>query len=330
MLQFSPFLILGVFQIGVFFLICYLVTLFFNRLQNSQLVVLMLLSPAGLLASAYTIGMSLRKEILFMLALSVVLVPVLNGLRLPGRWLGLGIALYAVSVFAHEGMVFFAPFFLFVVLIYWRIGAVSRAVALASVLTIIGVAVLAFAVSMRFAHSDPEAVCAAVLARGLTPYLCGGAIRWMNTSLAEGIAFTDRSVFQNYRYLSFLVYYILAMLPFLNFRGERKEARWLVVAFWPGVLFLAPLFIVASDWERWIAEYVFGCILLSFALLKLGWFSIRRVWPTWLALLYVSSWSFPYFIHHIGFNGLFLPLVAGLIWGGEKTAVLLGWPRRGT
>ena len=97
----------------------------------------------------------------------------------------------------------------------------------------------------------------------------------------------------------FILGFALSMAPFALFRvtgdvGGRKTRLALLAAF-AGLLVFSPLFVIASDWGRWIAMHVFCLTILTFVALRLGLLEerIKNLSPVFLAFALV--WAMPDF-----------------------------------
>ncbi|MDU8928267.1 hypothetical protein RXV86_12800 [Alisedimentitalea sp. MJ-SS2] len=118
-----------------------------------------------------------------------------------------------------------------------------------------------------------SAICAPLLERGLGPEICDGAISWLTLNSAKGAPLVaDR--YSSYSHLtrSFLMMffgflplgYLLARLPKEAFQAPLTRGRAIAIIAALSLPIL-PLYLVAEDWERWIAFHVF-CATVFFLL----------------------------------------------------------------
>ena len=230
------------------------------RIGVSDRLLFVLISPAFIGLWVNDFDGALRKEIIVALAF----VPLLFPGRGPGRrWLAAGLAalLFSTGALLHEATVFWFPFFaaaLFLAarvsgraFVWWLAGIVSGAAALTS----LAIAVLYPSVS------DPGAMCAPLLDRGVPPAMCDGAIAWSGKDLSDALDF-NMNMFMGKSQASFLVGYTLALLPlYLMLKGVRDRTRVFLAMCGSGLFFL-PLYLTAIDWGRWVFMHVSSLTLL--------------------------------------------------------------------
>jgi hypothetical protein len=131
-----------------------------------------------------------------------------------------------------------------------------------------GLALWTFLHALRHAGlGDAGLVCAPLLARGLSPEICTGAIAW----LAHDAAFLRERLVETWnqpRGWTVPLAYALALLPFvLALRGTDRPWRGLAATLALGVPFL-PLWFVAIDWGRWINAHVTVLAALALILIR--------------------------------------------------------------
>ncbi|MEM9550409.1 MAG: hypothetical protein AAGA05_04485 [Pseudomonadota bacterium] len=200
------------------------------------------------------------KEIIAFLALALLTLGVVRPHL--ARWLmPLGVAVLLIGCFAHEALVFFLPVAVFLIHLAGRTRFTDTLIA---VLTAGTLAALAFA--LTYSKADPDAVCAELLIRGLSPILCEGPVSWLDETIAHAIDVTVHETRLIYL-VEFFAVWLLAVLVlgYLLGRGPKQS---LFLGFLTLFPFL-PLFLLAFDFGRWFS---FGFTSMVFVLLALGGF----------------------------------------------------------
>ena len=286
----------GAMQILLYFSVAALTLYLFSKVRWSGPVLMLLFSPVFLLMPFYYMHMSMSKELIGFLGLGLMASAV------SGRnWLlWIGIATFAVAGFAHEVNAFLAPAALGFPLLFLIDGTISRRQALLACAAILAVALAALVSATLFqGQGMSQAICDQIVAHGGSVKQCkaGGPIGWLERDTAFGFAVMWKMTIDPGNWKWFILAYLLAMAPFLLFRLARPYSTrtnlWLLVAVFIGILTMAPLFVVATDWGRWIAMYVFGLTLLTITALRLKLIEERIDSLGPLFLIYGLFWSMP-------------------------------------
>jgi hypothetical protein len=265
-----------------------LVLLFRRERQISWLA--LLFSPAFVvLFPLYTLEGGFRKEILCLLAFALLLVA-----KHSGRWRPAGVAIalfaYAVAVFSHETAVFCLPFFV------WALAADAldsrprkvpdwRWPTAFAVVAMLG-ALLTF---LRPGSWEVvRAICDSVMAQGVRPEACIGAMEQLPQNLQYAISSVREIGSANNYWLLYPLTAVLAILPIAATDWARRRALILAAC----ALAIAPLFVLAIDWGRWLHLYFSLAILLLLREsvdLRVSMLAV----PGWVVATYVSLWSMP-------------------------------------
>jgi hypothetical protein len=267
----------------------------FSRLRLSGPLLMLLFSPVFLLMPFYYMHMSMSKELFGFLALGLMALPAMNGQR---DYFWAGAAVLAIGGLALEVNAFIAPLALGFVALYLWSGLFTRRDAMIAAATLLlpALAVLVFAIAFP-GHGQSAAICQALVVRGISDSFCsaGGPIGWLERDTAFGIATMWKMTITPGNWRWYLVAYAAALAPFALFRVPgRAQTTWALYGLaLIGILALAPLFVVATDWGRWIAVYVFALTLLAVSALRLGLIEprVQSVGPLFLA--YGFLWSMP-------------------------------------
>lgn len=229
------------------------------QLKMPDMVVILMLSPALVLFWINDTTSAYRKELLGLAAF----LPLLFA-RTSGQ-LGVVVAVitYGVSVFFHEGNLVLAPGLS--VALYLRCGR-DRAVFPVLTLWLITFAAAVFSV-IYVSVPDTDAMCARLVAAGLSDSLCIGIFPWLvdgfdGTTSAVKVIVLDRV---NIAVVTLMT--VLLLLPGLwaAHRVLRGRFEWAVFLVCAGTPFA--LYPIATDWSRWLSMQVF---VMTFLLLILA------------------------------------------------------------
>ena len=288
-----------------------LVLYLLSRLTMTGPVMMLAVSPVVLLMPFYNLKLAMCKEMIGYLGLALITAMAFT----ERRWmLWAGIAVLGISGFTQEINAFLAPFALVLVLIYRFTGHIEKRTAiLAAVLTVLPAAASVLA-AMAFPGFGLSAeVCRQLLARGATDLFCVelAPIWWLDRDIADGMAFAWKVNVATGVWPWFILGFALSMFPFFFFRvvGDRtwRSTALVLAAAVLGLAIFAPLFVVASDWGRWISMHVFALAMLTFVALRFGLIEERTTSVHPAFLLYGVFWSMPDFGE---------PLDAGLLSKG--------------
>lgn len=254
----NPVLLVSLAHVGLFAAIIMSLWYIGLRLGMSDMVVALLLSPLLILLWVNDISNAYRKEMLGIIAfLPILLFPASR------FWHFVSYGLFAFAVALHEANIFFGP-----ALIYAHSLTADRNLVPISTV-FIGAVTLAGAVFGLVYTDLPDtaAICQRILDAGGSERLCGGIIPW----LATGFSRTGSEVLEilSYHDLPLAILNALSALAILFLIATyvlKDRAEWIAL----GVVFLTftPLFLLATDWSRWLSMQVFA---VSFILMiKIG------------------------------------------------------------
>ena len=185
------------------------------------------------------------KDVLALLAICVLALAVVRP-ELKARLVPAGVILFIVACFSHEALVFFLPVAIWLT---FRATGWTKAGKVQMALLALG-AGAAFVFALTYSRADPDAICFALISRGLGDHLCAGPIGWLNASLSQAIAFTFHEL------------EVRHLVQFVSVWGVSVVVVayvWGISALWGialGVLTLVPflpLFPIALDFGRWFA-----------------------------------------------------------------------------
>lgn len=257
--QVSPLLLVSAVQAVLTVLIIVVLYIKGLSLRMPDLVVILLLSPALVLFWVNDTTSAFRKELLGLAAFLPLLFPRTSG----KAGIVAVLMLFGLAVFFHEGNLVMAPGLS--VALYWRLGK-QQALKPVVLLWLIAVTAAVFS-AIYVSVPDTDAMCARLLAAGLTDRLCGGIFPWLvdgfgGTTSAVKVIVLDRV---NLPIVALMT--LLLLLPGLWAANRILQGRfeWALFLISAGAPFL--LYPIATDWSRWLSMQVF---VMTFLLLILA------------------------------------------------------------
>jgi hypothetical protein len=297
-------------------------TVFFmlRHIKMTVPVAILAMSPVFLLMPFFILKLAMTKEMIGFLAVALVGLTAFTRHRWP---LWVGVVVFAASGFAHEINAFLAPDLLTLLLGLTIAGVIPRrqaALAAGVVGVSAGAAILS---SMLFSGQGMgDAVCKVMLSYGGITDFCehNGPTVWLDRDMAYGVHFTWVENVVKGVWPWFILGFVLSMAPFVLFQvtGDvsGRQTRFALLAAVIGILAYSPLFVIASDWGRWIQMHVFCLTIMTFVSLRLGLLRERfeNLNPVFLAIGLV--WAMPDYGE---------PLTAGFL---QKLGSLVGHAER--
>lgn len=316
-LRMNPILIVTLLQAGLIAAVVALLASSMRHFQTPYTLWLLLLAP-GFFVSFWSLDDQggLRKELIVYLAFALLLFGMTHHRhRLPAI-LG-SIAIFGIAVFAHEGNIFFAPFFAFCYLQIAHRDASTKPLvtgALAA-LGLFCAAAIMFALIYRNIDGYME-VCAPLLQAGVGKHICDGAIKALELPM-EHYTETTFWILLSPRILHFILLYVLASLPVIFIGVHLFKRRFFLRAYLISALSFLPLYVIAIDWGRWVSWHITAVIFTSLIVLALSGTKHqhkKELSPLAFSVLLVFSlcWGFSHFVYPI-WGGLFLKAITG-IW----------------
>jgi hypothetical protein len=291
-------------QVGFYGLIFFLTQRIYLMRDRGAEWLLLLFSPAFLFFPLYDPWGGFRKEIIVFAAF-LILAHAYARREVSRTAILTSLGLFALAAFSHELTGFTLPFFVVVLLRSNRSGLIDRHLARLSIGLFSAVTVLSVALSRAFAGGAEAAagICNSVVTRGFDNRICDGAIDWLRVGLSGQIHGVVEIL---PRYLP--VYPLLAVVAILPlFTSDWLRKNLMVAAIGLGAI--APLFVIALDWGRWLHIYFFFLFVLVLA--ESVWQDVKiRSWPIWVLIGYLCVWNLP---HVGGTDEPFLGFVQRLI-----------------
>jgi hypothetical protein len=281
-------------QSAIYFGLAWLILdLFFSR-RRRVADLLLIFSPAFIfLFPFYSIAGGFRKEILAYLSFTVLVWGIRRGMALVPV-LAVSFLCYGLALFSHEIAFFALPYFLYVFYTYLlRYGRLRNGHAWATVLLFALFACIGFGASVAYSgnSSTGDAILESLKGKGLDPAKVGGAIGWFDYTTADTIGSVVQCL-RNDGYKGYLHSLFLSLVPVFYAGYHKRHSLLLPVSF----LCMVPLFILGTDWGRWIAYWIFFVYLHLLA--EEPDARSGDPLPLWMVLLYAMTWA----IHHHG-NG---------------------------
>ena len=240
---------------------------------------MLVLSPAFLLFTALNTAANSRKELLVLAALGVASLSYRSARSELGLWIAA--PLFVIGVFSHEALVVTLPAFAYLAFTSlsrkraWRTMSVYAAAALGALLLVL----------LRRGDAQTEGlICASWNERGIND--CGSALAALGMPASEMITVLVSSLFPSY--WGYLLPIALATLPFFALRYWPRERLITVIT----IIAVAPLFVLAWDYGRWIFLVVAQLSLITLA--RPDRTEPMRV-PLYGALAFISLWGMQHF-----------------------------------
>lgn len=227
--------------------------------ENRLLAGLLLISPAIFTAFwVADIQGAMRKELIAFAGLSICALATIRDTR-PLFWCG--VFLLSISFLAHEAMVFFVPTFLALLFVSgWFKSHPTTAISASAVVVVSAISAILFALNHP-QSPDTNQICAPLLARGLEPAICGGAIEWLGYNSSYGFqAVLDGLNLQSVA--EFLIAYGLALAPLVYLIRATDASKAGLILLCVAALPFLPLYVVAVDWGRWMSFHIFSATIL--------------------------------------------------------------------
>lgn len=279
-------LALAGFQFACYAVVAGYVIGFLHRTGYAWPAVALACSPAALPFIGWDVEGGWRKEIIGFAAIALLgWARRASAERLRRALTAAAVVGFGLAMFSWEASVFAIPMLLFLLsrpdgrpdLRSWATWAILG-LGLAG-----GVASLLF----RGDSTHATAICRRVVAQGLNPDLCAGAIAKIGHPLAEAIAAVAIR-FPLYQW--FLALLPLALLPVLTSPWLRRHWPWFLAT----VVAVAPLYVIAEDYGRW------AHLLLMAPALAIMAGDLRDVvfrwWNGWTTVAYVTLWGLPHWL----------------------------------
>jgi hypothetical protein len=284
-------------QIFIFAAMVAAVLFMLSRLKMTVPVAILAISPVFLLMPFFILKLAMTKEMIGFFAVALVGLTAFTNRRWP---LWTGITVFAASGFAHEINAFMAPNLLALLLILSLAQVIPRRQAIAAAAVVIVAAGIAVLTSMIYnGNGMGDAVCQVMLSYGGRPEFCGhqGPTVWLDRDMAYGMQFTWAENVLTGVWPWFVLGFVLSMAPFMLFRVKGdisgRQTRLALLAAFAGILAFSPLFVIASDWGRWIAMHVFCLTIITYTSLRLGLLEERYTKLSPAFLIFGLIWAMP-------------------------------------
>ena len=307
-------------QILIFAALIVAVFFMLGHIKMTVPVAILAMSPVFLLMPFFILKLAMTKEMIGFLAVALVGLTAFTRHRWP-FWVG--ITVFAAAGFAHEINAFLAPDLLALLFILALAGVIPRKQAMLAAVVIGVLAGAAILSAMLFSGQGMgDAVCKVMLSYGGITDFCehNGPTVWLDRDMAYGMHFTWVENVVKGVWPWFILGFVLSMAPFALFRvmgdDSGRQTRLALLAAVAGILAFSPLFVIASDWGRWIQMHVFCLTIMTFVSLRLCLLRerIENLSPAFLAFSLI--WAMPDYGE---------PLTAGFM---QKIGSLVGHAER--
>lgn len=320
--------------LGVFFVTVYRLT---RGVRWSWPLLAILLSPATLAFHVLDPPAGFRKEILLFAGFSVLVAALVSRRWKDWQIAALLVAVAEICVLSHEPLVLYLPYLFGAV--FLAIPEPRRAAAICSLPAVLAVATVLACARHPGTPAMAAAICSSVggTLSAQNHGVCGGAILYLSRSLDYAREETRAAMHHDHYARLYSITGALALLPYaLLFRGRHRgvvtvgstQRSRMILLLTAGLSALASslLFVVATDWGRWIYFHAVCLMLLALLVERPAASSAARsggssaatayparsstdliLTPRWaiyaaLTLVYATCWTLP----HVGmFQGRF-------------------------
>jgi hypothetical protein len=275
-------------QVAVFAAVVWLVVRLYDVRDRPRGWAILLFSPAFVLFPLHQVEGAFRKETLLFLALLPLALGVARASLRPPVLVA-SLALYALACFSHEVAAFCLPFILYLLARARSLGDLEsrRAVLAGAAFASLAIVSLLLAAAFPGDAATARAICASLQARGVGPAVCGGAIDWLGRDLQFGLSRVAQGWPGRVAWLAVVVALVLA--PLAGSAWVRRRAGLLAM----GLAVMAPLFLSAVDWGRWVHVYA-SCLFIVVIAVSNREDVDLPAFPAWFVAAYVLTWSVDY------------------------------------
>ena len=250
---------------------------------------LLICSPAAICFTGWDSGAFGRKESIGYVVLIALALSFQNNRtrRAEILWLSSGIILFTLGIFTYEPIALLLPSVIYLII---KAPALSYThqnrrplITAFSAISLVG-----FSLSTIFhgSQKDVAAMCANLAANGLSDSrICRGGIYWIGVNLSSNI---DQLLQCFPEYFIYLLFGLLAIAPYFF---TRLVSTHKVYFFW-AASFIAPLFLIAFDYGRWISIFVITTLIVLLAIDDIPEIKNRSIKN--VAIAYVCLWGIPH------------------------------------
>ena len=279
-------LALAGFQLSCYAVVAVYVIGFLHRTGFAWPAIALACSPAALPFIGWDVEGGWRKEIIGFAAIAILgWARRSSSERLRQILTAGGVVVFGLAMFSWEASIFAVPVML---LLLGRPEGRPDPRSWAS-WSILGLGLAGGVASLVFRGDAAvaKAICRTVVAQGLNPDLCGGAIDRIGHPLADAL---EAVAVRFPLYWWFLILLPLALLPVLTSPWLRRHWPWFLAT----AATVVPLYVIAEDYGRW------AHLLLMAPALAIMAGDLREVtsrfWNGWTAIAYITLWGLPHWL----------------------------------
>jgi hypothetical protein len=279
------------FQVSIYTTLFIVVLKLYKQTKRSLFWLLILYSPAFLLFPYHDINGGFRKEILVFAIFAFFCLIYAKKTITQTKLLFVSL-IYVLAGLSHELTVSTLPFFLYLLYISAEEGLVKKSVATGygAGLTIVSAAILLLATLYKGDTFTENVICQSLTNRGLDPKICSGSISFLSEDARYEMNRVSNSLINSKSVFTHFFLFMLTMLPLFFTTWWKKRTY---VLFIVSTIAIFPLFLVATDWGRWI--YILSFMLLCLALTEniIVKFPHKKIFVI-AGMIYLTTWSIPH------------------------------------
>ena len=258
----KPIWVITTIQLSIAVVVIWTLTLTVMRYGVSDRLLIIVLSPAVVPFFGTASFDAIRKEFLFYLALTPMLVPSRSPKALIAIYV-LTTLLFGIATFVHEMNAVLLPFFLTALFLKFRTVFGYKTLAALALLPA-GIALAAVIYALHFSTApDLALICSEITTRQMSENLCTGTIAWLDRPLEQQMAITFDRHISVIGLTNSLLIYSTAAVPFVMCLSVINGPFRASLTVFGSALVLLPLYLVAIDWGRWMSVHLTSlCFLI--------------------------------------------------------------------
>jgi hypothetical protein len=242
-------------------------------------------SPAALPFVGWDVEGFARKEVLGLIILIFLSILQLQNIPGSGALKIVAVLLFGFSILASEVNAVMVPGVVYLLLSQRREDKTLKSFLLALFAIIVALLGVVFSVINSGSQGQASAICNKIQSHGLqNTDLCSGAVESLTITTIQAI----KLVLQTYPlYLGYLPLLLLSLLPIITTNWFKSNKTFVFIC----ILTTSPLFIVATDYGRWIFILV---MQLTICLMSRKSVESSGGWTALSCVLFICLWGLPH------------------------------------
>lgn len=235
----------------------YFLTLIFIFIKNKQnsLSYLLLFSPAFVFFHLTNHDAIFRKELLGILAFSIIVLSHSNRFR--NILFFIGSAIFVVAIFSAEYNLYFLLPILYTL---HDKGDLQKKIKITTLLLPTALYFILYLQNLKNTDPISDLICESIYRFNYYESFCSGAIKWLGYDVRETLGLT-LDYYRGSQYLVYALYLLIPLIPLLYTKFIQNNLVYFLIF----TMSYIPLFIISIDWGRHIYMYISTLTILYFA-----------------------------------------------------------------